>query len=426
MIQTPDLDLLLEADHAERLGDRSAAASKLRAYLALHAHGGDGDGDRDGHGAVRLRLGRLLVALSEPASARQVLAPLDHSEDQALATQANRLLATLDDSEGALTSAQIRWERVLADDIDDPEAHERLRSFRPHPDDTRWPSDLSLGTLVSPEGVRMSRFRLIRELGRGATAAVYLVHDERLGLPLALKVLHPQLAAASRAHAREKFFAEARLVARLRHPGVVAIYSVDEAARCLAMELVEGGTVRDRLRAVGTRNRQENAGAASGIDAVEVLATARSLLDALAYVHGAGIVHGDLKPGNILLRGPADIVLADFGVAEFAAVAAFDERPAGTPLYLAPEQFRGAPPSPATDLFAVGAILWELALGHPARRHSDLLSAADRIEAGAVPIETLAALGDLAPRLTSLIAALMSIDPRQRPPSASAARTALA
>jgi hypothetical protein len=414
MIPGPDLDLLLEADHAERIGDRPAAASGLRAYLSLHAH----------DDAIRLRLGRLLVALSELSSARQVLAPLDHSEDQALASEANRMLAGLDESEGALTSAQIRWERVLADDVDDPEAHAHLRSLRPHPDDVRWPSDLSLGTLVSPEGVRMSRFRLIRELGRGASAAVYLVRDERLGLPLALKVLHPQLAAASRAHAREKFFAEARLVARLRHPGVVAIYSVDEAARCLAMEFVAGGTVRDRLRAVGSRSRQENPGAALGIDAIEVLATARSLLDALAYVHGAGIVHGDLKPGNILLRGPADIVLADFGVAEFAAVAAFDERPAGTPLYLAPEQFRGAPPSPATDLFAVGAILWELALGHPARRHSDLLSV-DRIEAASIPTEALAPLGDLATRLAALIAALMSIDPKHRPTSAAAARAAL-
>ena len=113
-------DLLLEADHAEQVGDQSAAASKLRTCLELNA----------GDDVVRLRLGRLLVALSESASARQILTPLDRYEDHQVDAEANRLLAALDESEGALTSAQIRWERALADDIDDPEAHARLRALR--------------------------------------------------------------------------------------------------------------------------------------------------------------------------------------------------------------------------------------------------------------------------------------------------------
>jgi serine/threonine protein kinase len=388
-------DILIEADKSERIGDLTTAASKLRAHLADHA-----DDDR-----VRLKLGRLLLALSEPASARQVLQPLDQSPDANLSGQANRLLATMDETEGALTSAQIRWERTLADDIDDPEARGHLQKLRPR--DDHWPSDLSFATLLSPEGVRMSRFKLERELGRGATAAVYLVRDDRLGFHLALKVLHPQLATAARTGARESFFAEARVAARLRHPGVVAIYDVDEAARCLAMEFVSGGTVRDRLRELKTR-----------IDPTEILGTARSILRALRYVHDAGIVHGDLKPGNILLRAPADIVLADFGVAAFtAAPPTPNDRAVGTPLYLAPEQFRGAPPSPRTDLFATGAILWELAHGRPARRQSDLLSG-DFTAAAPIPADTVTSLGAAGTRLAALVASLLTVDPARRPVSA--------
>ena len=423
-ISSPKPDPLPSApDAAERAGDRSAVVSKLRTTLAAHPE----------DGGVRLRLAHLLIELAEPSSARGVLLPLDHADNQAWAKQANRLLALLDESEGALTAAQARWERVLADDVDDAEAHGHLQTLGPRRDQDHHPATFSIGTLASPEGVRLSRFRLLREVGRGATAAVYLVRDDRLNLLLALKVLHPQLAAASRAEARERFFAEARLAARLRHPGVVTIYGIDEGARCLVMEYLEGGTVRDRLRSA-IKPAGPSAGgvqASTAIDAAEVIATARSLFDALIYVHGAGIVHGDLKPGNLLLRRPCEVVLADFGVAEFAAdtrvvgAGALADRTGGTPLYLAPEQFHGAPPSVATDLFAVGAILWEMLHGHPARRQSNLLSG----DYGAPTIggRRTIPLGndDATARLVALIDALMSTDPRARPPDAVAALSLL-
>lgn len=409
----PGRDLLLDGDAAERAGDLATAAAKLRAHLT----------QVPSDEATRVRLGRLLLSMGEPVTAREILTPLDRHDGSAPAVQANRLLALLDEREGALAAAEVRWERVLADDVDDAEARAHLRALAP--DAGRLRGDLALGTLLAPEGVRVSRFRLVRELGRGATAAVYLVRDERLDLPLALKVLHPQLAAAGRADARERFFSEARLAARLRHPGVVAIYDVDEATRCLAMEFVPEGTLRERMRAAGRGGAIERAPAdGTVIDAAEVLATARSLLSALAYVHQADIVHGDLKPGNILLRGPGEIVIADFGVAHFANAAAGDDRPAGTPLYLAPEQFRGAPPSRATDLFAVGAILWEMTEGLPARRHGDLSTATHR-EPPAVERARFAALGDAGERLAALVDALMAANPADRPETAAAALAAL-
>jgi len=380
-------DHLAEAGHAEQVGDLPAAVMHLRGHLT----------ECPGDAPARLRLGRLLYTLDETKAARAVLAELDEGADATLADRANRLLALMDERDGALTAAEIRWERLLATDIDDPEAQKHLRSLHPHT--PRGPRDLSLGTLVAPAGVRTSRFRLLRELGRGSTATVYLVRDERLDLPLALKVLHPHLAGAAREEARARFFAEARVAARLRHPGVVAIYDLDESTRSLVMEYVEGGTLRQRLR--------ETAAVPRDGDAVHALA--RSLLAALAYVHDAGIVHGDLKPGNLLLRSPGDVVLADFGGARLAGAAPAGQ---GTPLYLAPEQFHGAPPSPRTDLFAAGAILWELAAGRPARHPHDLLSNPHAISP--LPDD---ALPDAAP-LRALIESLTQPDPGHRTPSA--------
>jgi eukaryotic-like serine/threonine-protein kinase len=200
----------------------------------------------------------------------------------------------------------------------------------------------------------------------------------------------------------------------------VAIYDVDEETRSLAMEYIAGGTLRDRLR--GGDGRGE-AGALAGD---ELLATARSLLESLSYVHGAGVVHGDLKPGNVLLRRPGQAVLADFGTAQLTSAAASEERPAGTPLYLAPEQFRGAAASPLTDLYAAGAILWEGLAGHPLRRQRDLLTGGGA-PAPAPPAAAVAALGDAGggAQLATLIAALLHTDPARRPASAAAAAAML-
>ena len=192
-------DPLVEADQAERSGAVLEAVAALRNHLEAHPDDAQ----------QRLRLAGLLMTLGEHAAARQVVVPLDRDEARGEGAwrQANHLLADLDEREGALASAQLRWERALAEDIDDPVAEARLIAL--HPEQPRRSSDLSISTLVSPEGVRTSRFRLIRELGRGSSAAVYLVVDERLGIPLALKVLHPHLGGAAGVSPRSRFFAEA-------------------------------------------------------------------------------------------------------------------------------------------------------------------------------------------------------------------------
>ncbi len=392
-------DLLAEAERAERAGDLVGAAIALRNHL--ERHGDDGP--------ARLRFARLLLSSGERAAARQALAPLEDAGTGAevgspLGRQAERLLAEIDEAEGATSSAALRWERLLADDIDDLQARARLARLRPagataglegggRPDRAE--------TLVSPEGVETLRFRLLREIGRGATATVYLARDETLALTVALKVLHPQLAEARRSDALRRFFAEARLAAAIRHPGAVAIYDVDETARALAMEWIPGGTLRTRLREIS-----------GGLQRAELTATARGLLTTLKYLHGRGIVHGDLKPSNLLLRAPGEVVIADFGAAELIGATRVATTDAGgTPLYLAPEQFRGAPSSPATDLYAVGAVLFEMSVGHPLRSHASLVRGSAIEPLAADRRDRLAAYG---PRWRDLIVALLSPDPAAR------------
>lgn len=386
---------LTEADRAETAGDLVGAAVALRNHLERHP----------GDGSARLHFARLLLDSGERAAARQALAPLEGAgadPGSPVGRQAERTLAEIDEAEGALASAALRWERLLADNIDDAQARAHLARLRPASGGAGLEGDGRpdrAETLVSPEGVETLRFRLLREIGRGATATVYLARDEALDLLVALKVLHPQLADARRSNSLRRFFAEARLAAAIRHPGAVAIYDVDEAARALAMEWIPGGTLRTRLR--------ERGGA---IDAAELTATARAVLGTLAYLHGRGIVHGDLKPSNLLLRAPGQIVIADFGTAELVG-AARAESVGGTPLYLAPEQFRGAPSSPATDLYAVGAVLFEMSVGQPLRSHASLVRGA----AGeALPADRRALLASHPPSWRDLIVALLSPDPAAR------------
>jgi serine/threonine-protein kinase len=360
--------------------------------------------------AARLRYARLLMACGERAAARHELEVLDRggAATDAVAPDANRLLAELDESEGALGRAALRWERLLALDIDDPQARAHLRRLRA--DEIQPPAEGAAGTLVSPDGVEMLRYRLVRELGRGGTSAVYLARDQVLDIPIALKVLHPQLAGPARSEARRRFFAEARLAAALRHPGVIAVYDLDEGARTLSMEYVPGGTLRTRLRQVAPADSGGTPSA--GFDGAEILSTARSLLEALAHVHARGIAHGDLKPSNLLLRRPGAVVIADFGIAQLIGGAAADvggapagDAPGGTPLYLAPEQFAGAPASPATDLYAAGAIIWEMMMGRPLRDQSALIAGSQHDAAPVAPA-AIERLGETGAMLAALAAAL--------------------
>lgn len=202
-------------------------------------------------------------------------------------------------------------------------------------------------------------YRVVRKLGEGGMGAVYAAEDQRLGRTVAVKLIHK----GSDAIARERLRREARAAASVNHPHICQIYDIGEedGELFIAMELLEGESLLDRL----------SRGAIPLRESIEVMA---QVLDALGALHERGIIHRDLKPSNIFLttRG---VKLLDFGLALPLGEELRLTRPgtiAGTPCYMAPEQWSGGTPVPQTDLFACGAILFEMLTGTQAFRGDTL------------------------------------------------------
>jgi hypothetical protein len=193
------------------------------------------------------------------------------------------------------------------------------------------------------------RYRIDRELGRGGMGAVYLARDLRLDRPVAIKVLPPEF--ASQAALRERFLRETRTAASFSHPNIVPVYAIEETDAVVAyvMGFVEGESLADRVKRAGPLTARE---------------TVRLLQDvgyALAYAHGRGIVHRDVKPDNVMIeRATGRALIMDFGVARVIAAAGPDAgltrvgEVVGTPEYMSPEQATGDVVDGRSDLYALG------------------------------------------------------------------------
>ena len=220
---------------------------------------------------------------------------------------------------------------------------------------------------------RVGRFSLVRQLGRGAQATVWLAHDARLDREVALKLLDGGQDSA----ALEEWLNEARAVSRLAHPHIVPVFEADEdgGRPYLVFEYVPGPTLAAHLRE-----------RAAPMPAREAAVLMRCVLDALAAAHELGIVHRDLKPSNILLDAQGRPRVMDFGIAarmSGAGQAAADARGmiCGTPGYIAPEAARGAAPQPSMDVFAAGVVLAELLSGQRLLSERDPMRALARVQA---------------------------------------------
>lgn len=201
----------------------------------------------------------------------------------------------------------------------------------------------------------MSEYRIDRELGRGGMAVVYAGWHERLERPVALKVLAEHL--ADDAGFRSRFLREARIAARLQHPGLVGVYDVVEldGRPAMVMELLPGGTLEG--------------GSLS-------LAEAAQVADGLAYAHAHGVVHRDLKPANLLRAGDGAVKLGDFGIARAVEDTLVTEAGTvlGTARYLSPEQAAGRTAGPPADVYSLAVVLDELLTERP-RAVRELLGA---------------------------------------------------
>jgi serine/threonine-protein kinase len=253
-------------------------------------------------------------------------------------------------------------------------------------------------------------------LGRGGMAEVYAGTDRRLGRPVAVKLLTPEMAA--RPDVRTRFEAEARAAASLSHPNVVAVYDTGdhEGVPYIVMERLPGETLADRI-------------AAGPLEVGRVRTMADEVLDALGTAHAAGLVHRDVKPANILLTADGRTKVADFGIAKSAEAARDGDLTGtgqllGTPAYLAPERMDGAPASPRADLWAVGVVLYETLTGTRAFPGETPLAIARAVESG--DHESLREVRpDLDPVLAAAVERAMDPDPARRFSSAGEMAAAL-
>ena len=228
------------------------------------------------------------------------------------------------------------------------------------------------GAPPAQETVVAGRYRLLEQIGSGATAQVWTAMDEQLRRSVAVKLLHPDW----RGHTEvaERFRREGLLTARLRHPGIVGVLDagIDDGTAFHVMELVEGGTLRDLLNERGRLSVEETGGI--------VLA----VLGALGHAHGQGLVHRDVKPSNVLVPGGGrSVQLTDFGVAKEGKGAPGLTATGvvlGTVAYLSPEQALGQPLDGRSDLFSLACVMFECLTGEqPFRGDSPLQVATARL-----------------------------------------------
>jgi hypothetical protein len=260
---------------------------------------------------------------------------------------------------------------------------------------------------------RVGGWTLGPELGRGGNAVVYeAVADD--GTRAALKL--PDLRVAA------ELGREARVHAGLRHPGIVGYlgHGTDDGQPWVAMELIRGGSLarplaERRLLAGGTFDLDEPQTVTDGCS--ELLAVVLALCPTLAWLHGEGLVHLDLKPANILLRAPGDPVLADLGLLRPVHVREHvEDAVRGSVGYVSPEQSRGAPVDARADLFSLGAILFEVLTGAPP---TDPANPRDAMRKLRLPPEPPSSRVDgVDPALDDLVLRLLAREPRDRPASA--------
>jgi serine/threonine protein kinase len=267
---------------------------------------------------------------------------------------------------------------------------------------------------LSIETVAGGRYRIERMLGHGGMASVYLARDSELDRPVALKILAEHLTGDEQF--RRRFIREARLAARLSHVNVVQIYDTGEEGDrpFIVMEFVPGTTLAEVL------------GQRGPLPVGEAVHIAHQAALGLQGAHDAGLVHRVIKPHNLLVRGDGVVKIADFGIARAAELSRVTQLGTvlGTAAYLSPEQARGDDVTTSTDIYSLGAVLYEMLTGRPPFDFATLAELAEKQRDGIVtPVR------DLEPSVPEDVEALvmrcLAREPRFRPSSAATVARAL-
>jgi eukaryotic-like serine/threonine-protein kinase len=200
-----------------------------------------------------------------------------------------------------------------------------------------------------------NRYRLLHQAGKGGMALVYEAYDTRLERPVAIKLLKRDF--VDDEGFRERFRQEARSAANLSHPNIVTVhdFGADENGVYIVMEFVPGTDLKSKIKEAGALSSQE------GIPLI------LQACAGLGYAHRAGIVHCDVKPQNMLVTRDNRLKITDFGIARALSTIDPHEKSDvvwGSPQYISPEQAAGSPPSPASDVYSLGVVIYELFSGH--------------------------------------------------------------
>ena len=279
--------------------------------------------------------------------------------------------------------------------------------------------------MIDPTGKMLgNNYRIDRILGEGGMGTVYQGYDLSLQRTVAIKLIPPHL--ARRADFRERFVQEARLMARLDHPGIVKVYTLGQEGGLLflPMEFIKGGNVRQLLDKLIQEQKW--------IPLNEAILLVQQLCQVVEYAHQNGVLHRDIKPANLMLKPeptdglPYRVILIDLGLAKLAEGLGLTQEGTsmGTPAYMSPEQASGQPTDRRSDVYSLGILLYELAVGRLPFRISTLSEAA-RVHTQVPPPAPRSLCPELSEELERIILKSLEKDPAKRYPTAAALGTVL-
>ena len=256
-------------------------------------------------------------------------------------------------------------------------------------------------------GRRLGDFEIVEEIGRGGMGVVYKAYERTLRRTVALKVLHPEIAADP--SLAKRFRREAILAANLSHPNIVPVFQIEEGEqpRYFTMEFVQGRSLKDKIHVQG------------GLEPAEAVRIALAACDALEHAHQHNIIHRDIKPGNILLQDPGGRVrITDFGIAQdvtgrLAEVTTTEGTSSGTPAFMSPEQNLGRELDARTDIFSLGMTLYYMLTGRLAYQVRNRAELAVAFTSQTPDPPSRFAPG-IQPRLDQIVMKMIAVDPARR------------
>jgi Protein kinase domain len=267
-------------------------------------------------------------------------------------------------------------------------------------------------TRLAPGTLLAGRYQIFGLLGRGGMGEVYRADDLTLDQPVALKFLPEKMAGDAAMLAR--FHAEVRIARQVSHPNVCRVYDIGEAngKPYLSMEYIDGEDLGSLLRRIGR------------LPPDKAIEFARHICAGLAAAHDKGVVHRDLKPGNIMIDGQGRAHIMDFGLAAVALELRGGQARQGTPAYMAPEQLAGTEVTARSDIYSLGLVLYEMFTGKRPFEAATLPEMI-RLQQQSNPPSVTSVVKDVEPAVETVIQRCLAPDPRQRPASALAVAAAL-